>query len=181
MELDIKPFQARLERLAFNNHIETVQFAKVEEKPYKVAMVLAQSFNEHMFNNFNDEKFNYHLNLIKSHLENIAYRIFHILKIEGYKAEILPPLYLNSENKECELNKKFAQLAGIGKSGKKGFFVHPNHGIKIVICSILTDAPLEVDKEFKIDLCKKCSICDENSYEEAIKKCPYGKEKSYWR
>ena len=177
MELDIKPFQARLERLAFNNLIEIVQFAKVEKEPYKVAMVLAQSFNDHMFLNFTEQKFNYHLNLIKSHLENIAYRIFHILKIEGYKAEILPPLYLSSDNKDSEINKEMAKLAGIGTTGKKGFFVHPNHGVKIVLCSILTDAPLEVDKEFKLDLCKKCLICDENNYEKALKKCPYGKEK----
>ena len=181
MELDIKPFQARLERLAFNNHIEIVQFAKINKKPYKVAMVLAQSFNEYMFNNFSEEKFNYHLNLIKTHIENVAYRIFHLFKIEGYKAEVLPPLYLTSENKDCEINKEMAKLAGIGNTGKKGFFVHPNHGVKVVLCSILTDAPLEVDKEFKIDLCKKCSICDENDFFEAVKKCPYGKEKTYWR
>ncbi len=181
MELDIKPFQARLERLAFNNLIEIVQFARINEEPYNVAMVLAQSFSEHMLNNFPEEKFNYHLNLIKTHVENIAYRIFHLFKIEGYKAEVLPPLYLISENKNCELNKEMAKLAGIGNSGKKGFFVHPNHGVKVIICSILTDAPLEVDKEFKIDLCKKCQICDENEFFDAVKNCPYGKEKTYWR
>ena len=180
MELDIKPFQARLERLAFNNHIEIVQFAEIDEKLYKVAMVLAQSFNEHMLVNFTEEKFNYHLDLIKTHLENIAYRIFHILKMEGYNSEILPPLYLTDKNKDCQLNKEMAKLAGIGKTGKKGFFVHPTHGVKIVICSILTDAPLEVDKEFKIDLCKNCSICDENNFFEAVKKCPYGKDRATW-
>ncbi len=179
MDLDIKPFQARLERLAFNNHIEIVQFSKIDKKPYKVAMVLAQSFNEHMFN-FSEEKFEYHLNLMKRHIESIAYRIFHLLKIEGYKAEILPPLYLKSNYPSSEFNKQTAKLAGIGKEGKKGFFVNPNHGVKIILCSILTDAPLEVDKEFKIDLCKNCKICDENDFYEAVKKCPYGKERESW-
>ncbi len=181
MELDIKPFQARLERTAFNNNISIVQSAKVDIEPYKTAVVLAQPFNEHMLLNFSDDKLNYHINLIKRHLENVAYKIFHLLIIEGYKAEILPPLFLKSENKECELNKEIAKLAGIGKSGKKGFFVHPNHGVKIVICSILTDAPLEVDKEFKIDMCKRCKICDENDFFEAVLKCPYGKDKRWFK
>ncbi len=180
MELDIKPFQARLERLAFSNLIQIVQCAKVEIKPYKTAIVLAQSFNEHMLNEFSEKQFKYHINLIKRHIEEVAYRLFHILIIEGYKAEILPPVFLNEDDDKSNLNKEIAKLAGIGNIGKKGFFVNPNHGVKIIICSILTDAPLEVDKEYKKNLCENCSICDENDFENSFKKCPYGKEKK-WR
>ena len=63
--------------------------------------------------------------------------------------------------------------------GKNGFFISPDYGSKIVICSILTDAPLEYDKKYENDLCKKCTICDNNDIKNSFLKCPYGKEKNF--
>ncbi len=185
MEIDIVPFQARLERIAFNNHMQIVNFANIEKlgivqlKPYTRAMVIGQSFGNDLMERFNENIFNYHLKLIKEHISNIAYKIFHILSIEGYKSLILPPLFLLDNDFYSDSNKYIAKLAGVGNIGKNNFFISPTYGVKIVIASILTNAPLEFDPEFKIDLCKKCTICENNDYINSIKKCPYGKDKKF--
>ncbi len=185
MEIDIVPFQARLERLAFNNHMQIVNFANIENsenkvlKDYKRAMVIGQGFSNDLMEKFNEKIFDFHLNLMKNHISNVSYKIFHLLSIEGYNALILPPLFLMDDDIYIDSNKITAQLAGVGSTGKNNFFVSPTYGVKIVISSILTNAPLEYDNEFKIDLCKKCNICDTNSYIESIIKCPYGKDKKF--
>lgn len=183
MELDIVPFQARLERLAYNNHVQIVQFADIEKenneilKNYKRAMVIAQGFHENLMNILGNDIFEFHINLVKNHLTSVAYKVFHFLTIEGYNAFILPPMFLKSEDKYSNLNQLTARAAGIGNIGRKGFFVSPTFGVKIVLCSILTDAPLEYDNEYEIDLCKKCVICNENDLNNAVILCPYGKDK----
>ena len=79
MEIDIVPFQARLERLAFNNHIQVVQFAALDStdkkdfENFSRAMVLGQSFGDTVMEKFGSENFRFHLDLIKHHISNIAY------------------------------------------------------------------------------------------------------------
>jgi hypothetical protein len=183
MELDIVPFQARLEKTAYNNHIHVVQFANIENlnnsslKNFKRAMVIGQSFNNELMEKFNKDVFNFHIDLIKNHLSSVAYKIYNFLSIEGYTSMIIPPMFLKGDNELHDNNKIIAKLAGVGNIGKKGFFVSPTYGVRIILCSILTEAPLEYDNEYKIDLCKQCSICDNNEYNKAIILCPYGKNK----
>jgi epoxyqueuosine reductase QueG len=76
------------------------------------------------------------------------------------------------------MNKKIAKLAGIGNIGKNGFFVSPTYGIKIVLSSILTTAPLEFDREYQIDICQNCNICENKDFISSLLYCPYGKDKS---
>ncbi len=183
MEIDIVPFQARLERVAFNNHMQIVQCADIEsvDKPpaenFIRAIVIGQSFGDKLMERFGSEDFNFHINLIKNHIANTAYQIYHLLTIEGYDALITEPTFLKS-NSSDNLNHTFAKLAGVGHTGKNNFFVSPTYGVKIVICSVLTNAPLEFDPEFNMSLCKKCSVCDNNDYIDSVINCPYGKNKT---
>ena len=185
MEIDIVPFQARLERLCYSYDIRLVGFANIENndigilKKYSRALVIANSFDDELMNYFEDDIFKFHVKHIKSFLETIALRIFNILTMEGYKALILPSLFLKSDNKYSEYNRVTAKKAGLGIIGKGGFFVSPVYGNKLVICSVLTDAPFECDEEFSVDLCKVCNICEKESYIDSIKKCPYGKNKNF--
>ena len=180
--LDIVPFQAKLERFCYSNDIQSVAFANIENSDFKFknfskAMVLGQSFGNDLMENFDNDIFKFHIKQIERHLSDIAYRIYHFLIIEGYNALILPPFFFRNSNKFSNLNKKTAQLAGMGFIGKNDFFLSPTYGVKMVLCSILTNAPLETDEEYKINLCKECGICDENNFYESFKKCPYGKDK----
>jgi epoxyqueuosine reductase QueG len=185
MDIDIVPFQARLEVLAYNNHMQIVNFANIEKienkefQQYTRAMVIGQSFSNDLMKRFNQNIFNFHIKLIKEHIANIAYQIFHLLSIEGYNALILPPLFLLDNDIYSDTNKIIAKLAGVGNIGKNNFFVSPTYGVKIILSSILTNAPLEYDSKFKIDLCQKCNICNSNDFIESILKCPYGKDKKY--
>ncbi len=185
MQLDIVPFQARLERLAYNNNIQIVNFANIESinesifNDYSRAMVIAQHFSNHLMEKYNDKLFDFHITLIKKHLLNVAYNIFHLISIEGYNALILPPLFLTENDIYTDANKIMAKLAGIGNIGKNNFFVSPAFGVKVIICSILTNAPFEFDSEYKINLCKNCNICNNNDFITSILKCPYGKDKKY--
>ena len=183
MEIDIVPFQARLERLAFNNHIQVVQFAALDSTDNKEftnfsrAMVLGQSFGDTIMEKFGSKNFGFHLDLIKHHISNVAYRIYHLLVIEGYEALILEPMFLKGDTEFSDFNREIAKLAGVGTTGENGFFISPVFGVKLVLCSILTNAPLEFDPEYTMELCKKCSVCKENDYSDSIVKCPYGKNR----
>ncbi len=183
MEFDIVPFQARLERLAFNNHMQIVQFADItssevpEFKNFTRAMVIGQSFGDLLMDKFNEETFKFHLELIKKHVALTAYQIYHLLTIEGYDAMILEPVFLKGENRLSDLNRMCAKLAGVGDSGENGFFVSPTYGVKIVLCSVITNSPLEFDSEYNVNLCKQCNICKENDFLSSVVKCPYGKNK----
>ncbi len=185
MEIDIVPFQARLERLCYSYDIRLVGFANIENnnieifKKYSRAMVIANPFDDELMNYFEDDIFKFHVKHIKSFLETIALRIFNILTMEGYKALILPSLFLKSDNEYSEFNKVTAKKAGLGNIGKGDFFVSPTFGNKIVICSVLTDAPFEYDGENNLDLCKVCNICEKENHISSIKKCPYGKNKNF--
>ncbi|GEM_PF-4063978 len=186
MNIDIVPFQAKLERIAFSNNIDVVAFADLEglESDYKKgfenyskAIILGQSFSNNLFSRYKEDIFDFHISKISSHLSESAYKIFHLISIEGYDSLILPPLFLDSKDKYVSLNKRIGELAGIGKVGKKGFFVSPSFGVKIVLTSVLTDAPFETDKRFFTELCNVCNICDTYDFEYSVRNCPYGRDK----
>ena len=83
-------------------------------------------------------------------------KVVKYLENTGYKAKIADGLPL----------KKIAVLAGFGSYGKNSLNINPEYGPWVRLNAVITDAELEVDKEFTEDLCKDCDLC--------VRACPTG-------
>ncbi len=62
--------------------------------------------------------------------------------------------------------KAYAHAAGLGSTGKGGFFLTPEYGHRQRIAFIFTSLELEGDEIIECDFCKDCDAC--------IKECPLG-------
>lgn len=58
-------------------------------------------------------------------------------------------------------HKTVAVCAGIGWIGKSALLVTPEFGSAVRLTSVLTDAPLTVDKIIEKSPCEKCNVCKE--------------------
>ena len=83
-------------------------------------------------------------------------KVVKYLENKVYKAKIADGLPL----------KKIAILTGFGSYGKNSLNINPEYGPWVRLNAIITDAEMDVDEEFKADLCKDCDLC--------VKACPTG-------
>ena len=88
-----------------------------------------------------------HLGILKRVREVVKY-----LKKKGYHA--VPGAH----------RKEAAIRAGLGMVGKHNLVINPKFGSWVAYQTIVTDAELEPDEPFTLDLCKDCDIC--------LKACP---------
>ncbi|MBO7147850.1 MAG: hypothetical protein J6W81_08895 [Lentisphaeria bacterium] len=66
--------------------------------------------------------------------------------------------------------KEYAHAAGLGSTGKGGFFLTPEYGHRQRLAFIFTSLELEGDEVIECDFCKDCDAC--------IKACPLGAYKA---
>jgi epoxyqueuosine reductase QueG len=59
-----------------------------------------------------------------------------------------------------------ATSAGIGWVGKNGLLINPEHGPRLTLATVLTDAPLVTDAPFVSSRCGVCTLCRDH--------CPSG-------
>lgn len=94
------------------------------------------------------------------------------LKAQGYRTLALPP---DSDRKQDTFvsklyvlfnHKMAATSAGIGWVGKNGLLISPEHGPRLSLATVLTDAPLAADRPFEESGCGACSLCRDH--------CPSG-------
>jgi epoxyqueuosine reductase len=57
------------------------------------------------------------------------------------------------------LEKKWAQLAGLGWMGKNTCIIHPKHGSYFFLCELIIDAECTYDTPFDTDHCGSCTRC----------------------
>jgi epoxyqueuosine reductase QueG len=104
-------------------------------------------------------------------LRILAFSLAHQVEREGYIATIVPAeesefgyWYADPSTLNADLSLKYAAYhAGLGSFGLNHLLIHPDHGARIRITGILTDAPLEAgtpDLEgFFHSRCSTCQKC----------------------
>ncbi|MFW9833154.1 MAG: 4Fe-4S double cluster binding domain-containing protein [Candidatus Thorarchaeota archaeon] len=82
-------------------------------------------------------------------MKNKAWELVDFLRREGYDARYSMRIPLKTTAIKC----------GLGCQGKSTLLVTPEHGPRVNLISILTDAELEIDEPFEENLCGDCNLC----------------------
>jgi len=95
-------------------------------------------------------------------LDMIAFRLSLVIAARGFQALPIPASILVSwQPLSAHLNhREIAFRAGLGWRGKNNLLIHPEHGGRIRLASILTDADLAADSP-RSDECGDCEACAE--------------------
>jgi len=105
-------------------------------------------------------------------LTRLQKRAVRHLKAQGHRTLALPP---DSDRKKDTFVSKLYSLfnhkmaatsAGIGWVGKNGLLISPEHGPRLTLATVLTDAPLPADAPFESSRCGVCTLCRDH--------CPSG-------
>ena len=105
-----------------------------------------------------------------SMLVSLERRAASILKRTGYRYLCIPPdsdrINHTFVSKLYPLisHKMAATSAGIGWIGKNGLLINPEYGPRLSLATVLTDAPLQVNRPIKYSMCGDCNLC--------VKFCP---------
>jgi len=94
------------------------------------------------------------------------------LKAQGYRTLAVPPD--SDRQKDTFVSKLYvlfnhkmaATSAGIGWVGKSGLLISQEHGPRLSLATVLTDAPLDPDRPFESSRCGACTLCRDH--------CPSG-------
>lgn len=113
----------------------------------------------------NTYKFFGSLQMERMYMSRIVYDL--CCMIENTGAEAVPVLSNRYTEKSFAPDyKAYAHAAGLGSTGKGGFFLTPEYGHRQRIAFIFTTLELEGDEVIECDFCRNCDAC--------IKECPLG-------
>jgi epoxyqueuosine reductase len=112
----------------------------------------------------------HHYRTVNAFLDQTAVKICNYIQKKGYSALPIPAsIILDWENQKAHLShKKIGYLAGLGWIGRNNLLVNKNLGSQFRLATILTDAPLKIDKPSK-DSCGTCRLCISVCPAQAIK------------
>ena len=107
-------------------------------------------------------------------LGKLQRRTVRFLKARGHRTLAIPP---DSDRKKGTFisrlyslfnHKMAATSAGIGWVGKNGLLISADHGPRLSLATVLTDAPLAPDAPMEHSLCGSCSLCIDHCPSQAI-------------
>ncbi len=98
-------------------------------------------------------------------LVKLQKRAVRYLKSRGYRMLAIPP---DSDRRKGTFISKLYSLfnhkmaatsAGLGWIGKNGLLISTDHGPRLSLATVLTDAPLDADAPMEYSLCGDCILC----------------------
>jgi len=107
-------------------------------------------------------------------LMKLQKRAVRFLKARGHRTLAIPP---DSDRKKGTFISKLYSLfnhkmaatsAGLGWIGKNGLLINPEHGPRLSLATVLTDAPLRPDVPIEHCRCGECALCIEHCPSQAI-------------
>lgn len=103
-------------------------------------------------------------------LDEIAFRTARALQKDGYAGVPVPASQVLDREawRGAISHKAVARLGGLGWQGKNLLLITPQHGPRVRLVSVLTDAPLPVDRPMK-NRCGACMLCRDACPVQAIK------------
>lgn len=103
-------------------------------------------------------------------LDQLAYKTAVAFQKEGYYSLPIPASQvLDFENLYGAISHKaVARMAGVGWQGKNLLLITPQYGSRVRLVTVLTEAPLKVDKPVK-NRCGDCTMCRDACPAKAIR------------
>ena len=107
-------------------------------------------------------------------LAKLQKRTVRFLKARGHRTLAIPP---DSDRRKGTFISKLYSLfnhkmaatsAGLGWIGKNGLLISPEHGPRLSLATVLTDAPMRPDAPIEHCLCGECVLCIEHCPSRAI-------------
>jgi len=107
-------------------------------------------------------------------LVRLQKRTVRFLKARGHRTLAIPP---DSDRKKGTFisklyalfnHKMAATSAGLGWIGKNGLLISPEHGPRLSLATVLTDAPLRPDVPIEQCRCEACMLCIDHCPSQAI-------------
>lgn len=107
-------------------------------------------------------------------LAKLQRRTVRFLKARGHRTLAIPP---DSDRKKGSFisalyslfnHKMAATSAGIGWVGKNGLLISPDHGPRLSLATVLTDASMAPDVPMEHSLCGSCTLCLDHCPSNAI-------------
>jgi epoxyqueuosine reductase QueG len=107
-------------------------------------------------------------------LTKLQKRTVRFLKARGHRTLAIPP---DSDRKKGTFISKLYSLfnhkmaatsGGLGWIGKNGLLISPQHGPRLSLATVLTDAPLRPDVPIEQCQCEECALCIEHCPSKAI-------------
>ena len=112
----------------------------------------------------------YHYRIVNALLDETALKISNQLTREGYPSYPIPASQRTSRKKLAGVfpHREAALGAGLGYRGRNNLILTPGFGSSVRLVSILTNAPLETNREPAPANCGDCTICIDNCPAKAI-------------
>jgi epoxyqueuosine reductase len=106
--------------------------------------------------------------VLNNRLGNIASVLASYLNRKGFRTLPIPAAERTNQDEAIPTvsHKMIAHIAGLGWIGKNCLLVTPEHGVRIRLVSLLTNAPVGAENDLKADQCGSCTAC--------VKACPVG-------
>ena len=113
--------------------------------------------------------------IVNAKLNDIALRITQLLEAEGWRAFPIPASQRVGQYKQSAIfsHRLAAAQAGIGWIGKNLSLIHPQVGPRLRLVTVLTDAPLPVDRPMASQCPPDCTKCRDICPAQAIKGVAY--------
>jgi epoxyqueuosine reductase QueG len=112
------------------------------------------------------QEYTAHTRFVNSELNRIIQRLAQFLEKKGYAAVPTPPSTSGKKFARYLSHRRAAVLAGLGVLGRNNLLITPQHGPRVRLVTLVTNAPLKSDPPLKFYPCKNCDIC--------VRACPAG-------
>ncbi|MBE5742654.1 MAG: epoxyqueuosine reductase [Clostridiales bacterium] len=111
-----------------------------------------------------------HYRAVNARLDSLVLDVIRLIENEGYNAFPIAASQSTNDDKSAYrgvfAHKTAACLSGIGYIGKNALLLTEEYGSKVRLATVLTDMPLERQREIIVKGCGDCDICK--------KACPAG-------
>lgn len=114
-----------------------------------------------------------HYRAVNARLDSLALDAVSFIENAGYSAIPIAASQSTAEDKSAYRgvfpHKTAAVLSGLGFIGKSGLLLTREYGSEVRLCTVLTDMPIESDREIIENGCGDCRMCAEMCPAHAIK------------
>lgn len=117
----------------------------------------------------------YYYKILNAKLDDIALQVCLALEREGFRSFPVPASQRVTDDRLAGIfsHRMAAHLAGLGWIGKNSSLITQDHGPRLRLVTILTDAPLPTDAPYEGEGCGDCSRCVSACPSEALTGNPF--------